>query len=348
MSTSPNPDSRPETATPQLRLFQPTSLSGLSPSMTLSEFYWAFVRTNCLKAHGAKKTNLAEYDTSIKYWAELTGDPPLSSIDDGFTGGFLCALRELPGKKKGSKMAKTTIHKHCRHLQYMFDRAGPRSRDNRLGQGLIAITPYLDRPKIGRQTVTKNFSLVEIAALLDACADLVWPSLGWVPAPAWWRSLILVGYNTGLRIGTLVELRFSWLRTDELGTWVEVPGWALKTDDARRFYINPWALSALGTVRPPAGSSEDRVYAWQHGNSWLHGVRRRLFKRAGLPAARAEGNGFHGLRKAFVTELSKINAVAAKMAAGHSPDVTIDFYTAECVMVEAMNKLPQPAWPKAA
>lgn len=334
--SAPQKQSSPQ---PQLRLFSPSAPDGLSAEHTLKEFYFAFVRPNCLQAKGAATRNLAEYDTSLKYWAELTGDPPLSQIDDTVTGAFLLELQQQSGKKKPAKMRKTTIRKHCRHLQYCLDRAGPRSRDSRQGQNLIGSVPFLERPRAARNHVIKNFTLPEISAILKNCDGLLWPVLDWVAAPVWWRSLITLAYNTGLRIGTLLELRFDWLRVDELGSWVDVPDWAYKTEEARSFYLNRWALAAIEAMGTPY---QGPIFSWPYDQTWLHKVRRKLFAQAGLSSMRSDGNGFHGLRKAFVTELTKINAAAAKMAAGHARDITIDYYTAQIVMVEAMNQLPQP------
>ena len=76
--------------------------------------------------------------------------------------------------------------------------------------------------------------------------------------------------------------------------------------------------------RPAAAGS--KIFPWAAAVNTLWRTLQRMHAAAGMPGSRRFG--FHGLRKACNTELSRINPAAAKMAMGHSGgDVTIDHYT---------------------
>jgi integrase len=112
----------------------------------------------------------------------------------------------------------------------------------------------------------------------------------------------------------------------------------------------PKALNskAAAAATAPAGSAaaggtdfSSKVFPWTAAENTLWRTLQRMHAAAEMPGNRRFG--FHGLRKACNTELTRINAVAAKMAMGHAVgDVTIDHYTALEIMIEAMEKLPQP------
>jgi integrase len=328
---------------------EPADGEALSPGMTVSQFYFGYVRPIVLRERNAKPRNLQQYDGTVSYWSRFTGDPPLESIEDRHKADFAARLWGLKGRR-GGPISQNTVRKHMIHLQAVLDLAGPRSRSaNPRGADLLVEAPYLHKPATLTTDVENAFTLAEVQQWLAACRGAKFPteSESGVPAPLWWQQLGIFLYNAGPRIGTAQELRFSWLERDELGAWFRAPEGAVKGRRKLSIYVNPWALAAIETMRAALAAAgrgkQDRIFLWPHVFSWLNECRVRLLERSEIQPSRRFG--FHALRKACATELGKMNFAAAKLQLGHaSKDVTLTNYTHRVVLVETANRLPQPDW----
>jgi integrase len=370
-----------ESQRPQLKLFSGGNGSGgddggnttspapegLSPHLTLNQFFEAYVLPQRLAE--AKPRNIVQYRESLRYWARFTLDPPLVQINAETCLLFQAGLLTVLAKGTGKPLADNTRRKHTFHVQHCLDLAGP-SHDDDEWQSLFGWAckacrprvvraapgycptcdlplaerkrPLIPKPSLVINDVNDNFTVTEIGLWLDQCHRAIAPRVAGLTPGLYHHSLVIVGYNTGLRIETLNKLEFSWLAQDDFGWWLNVPGAAIKKHRGRAFHVNPWALAAIERVRPVAEwDARKKIFPWPHTEGWLHEQRRRILLATAIPANRRFG--FHGLRKACGTELSAINAVAAKMQLGHSGgDVTVDHYTHRRVLVEAHGRLPQP------
>lgn len=315
----------------------PADANGLWPGMTLLEFYELYIRPVCL-VKAAKRT-LDQYDQTLALWVRVTGDPPLPQIDEFTCARFLRGVMALPGRD--GPLADNTVRKHCVHVQYCLDRAGPYSRrNNPLGKGFLDDPPLLLKPSVTKNDDIENFSLDEIGQWLDVCHLAARPRLRGVDSKDWWQSLVVFDYNVGVRPESLLALRFDWITTDEFGAWIKVPCRSIKgKKHGRKFYLNDHAFAAIERIR----TDRELIFAWGKSSGWLQTCRRRLLSQTEIPKHRQFG--FKGLRKAFGTELGKISEIASKMAMGHAGgDVTISSYQHKVIMVEAVRKLPQPVW----
>jgi len=269
-------------------------------------------------------------------------------------------LAHLPGRKPGEKLGPNTIRKHCTHIQAVLDRTGPRSPFNkrfRKAQSLLAEVPLLEKPAEFERDPIGNFSMGEIAALIAACPIAAVPS--YVPPelrPRWWRNLYLFDYNTGLRVGSLVAAKRSKLSRDADGLWLRV---AVKGGREKRVFLNEFAERALLDMQPltgfhdpnfrplkegqPAWGYHDQIFHWPHELNWLHDNHKLIVLAAGLPPDRQLG--FHGFRKAMVTNCSRTDPLAAGMQAGHSLEVMQKNYVNPSRMADGMKKLEQPRDP---
>ncbi len=322
---------------PQLQLFapdhEPDETVELTADVTLCEFFARWVAPVCLVT--AARRNLDQYRQTLKLWRACTGDPPLRKIDDYTCAAFLRALVDR-------QLAANTIRKHCVCVQFCLDRAAPRGRHNRQGRNLIREAPYLEKPLLVRRDVADNFLLPEIAALLTACASLAAPRLiAGIDAADWWRGLFLTAYNTGLRIGTLLKLRWDWIHADDSGTWFVIPPEALKIRRGLRVPLNTAARRALEYVRDDR-PAEALVFAWPATQTWLHCRMQQLHALAKTATNRRLG--FHAFRKACATELGRYHATAAGMLLGHGANMTRDHYQNRVILAEALEQLPQPPW----
>lgn len=349
MSTSPLfPD--PPKETPQLRLWSPAAGDHGSPGptadMTLEEFFGALVRP--VRLGGSASRTIDEYVQSLRYWRTLTDNRPLGQIDDLEGAAFLAGLRALPGRDSPT-MGENTVRKHCTHVQMVLDMAGPKTRQRRQAAGLLPQgPPVLVKPAQVDADVDDNFSLAEVGWWLECMrhARRPKPRDSGVEPATWWRSLGLLDYNTGLRIGTVLLLRREWLEEDELGHWFKIPPWAMKRRRRGfRCYLNAHALAALramGSVAPDPGP--ESIFVWPHTINWLEDVLGQYLAKSRIAENRRFK--FHALRKAFATELAKINGLIVPMAMAHSlgRNVTLGSYVHRKAMTEAMDRLPQPVW----
>lgn len=339
------------------RLFSPDD-EGLprGAQLSLAQFYEQYFAP--LRLGGRRAPTIKQYAESVRLWAAITGDPPLAAIDDFVAEKFLEGLRSRPGLV-AELLADHTIKKHVTHVQAVLNLAGPRSRSCKKGQGFLDDVVQIEPPRCELDEVTGDFTLPEIGLWLEACGRAKEPRLDGVTPAEWWRALVLFGYNTGLRIKTLLALRYQWLYTHERGAWLclAVPSADLKQGRKQHVYLNQWARAAMESISPPltpnpsplrtgargAIPARELIFPWRLTEAPLHDWRRKILAASELPAHRHLG--FHGLRKALGTEGGLINPRGASMALGHrTKDITRDHYTAFRVMVETLDRLPQPTW----
>jgi integrase len=192
--------------------------------------------------------------------------------------------------------------------------------------------------------ITKRpLTLLELSRILAGCQYIAWERRRMpLSACAFWRCFILFAYNTGLRIESLLNLRWEWLVPDEDGrNWFEIPEWAMKKF-AFRCYVSPAALAA---IQPMRVLQKELVFPFPYGYNHARAKFSELLQIAQVPSRGLMANKFHALRRSCNDELVKINPFAAKLQLGHSTrDVTLNHYTSSAVLVEAHTRLPQPPW----
>jgi len=313
--------------------------------MTLSQFYFSFVRPVWAVERDCDPKTLVEYETSLAYWQRFTGDPALEALEqapDQYTSQFLAGLRRLPGRKGKAAVSVNTVRKHVRQVQTLLHLAGPRSSRQPKGQGLIGEAPYIHKPRPWRKPAEDSFTLAEIGAILQACPQMKRPKLpGRLIAPGqWWANVITFAYNTGQRR----QLIFGCRPEHVHGEWLDAPAEICKGHQPRRIYLNEAARAAVAAMKPGAYPFLFPWPGWPASARWLQENLRRLLAAAGLPPERHFG--WHGFRKAAATELAQLNPVAAQMQLGHtSLTTTREHYLAARVLCQAVDALPQPPPP---
>jgi len=166
--------------------------------------------------------------------------------------------------------------------------------------------------------------------------------------PAWfWRTLILAAYYLGLRIGTLMALRYSYLIESDGRMVLDVPAEAVsKTSKA---FVR--GLPAPLAVWIEAGRTDrDLIFPWytwpsQSSQGWLQRQHKRLVIRAGVRQFQ-----FHGYRKAHGSLLWTHDPAVAQESLDHSHrSVTAKHYASKRAKREyvarAVDQLPSPLPP---
>lgn len=313
---------------------------------TLSQLYYGYFEPTCL-ADKDPQTRRA-YRESIEHWADIQTkaddgtpqpEPKLKEVKPLLLARFVAGLAQLPGKRIGTKMAKATIAKHVRHLQPVLDCAGPESKDNRAGIGALSKTPYFQRVKIPKQPPRPEFSLVELGWLLDACSAARRPRVHGLLPRVWWQALIIVIYNTGLRIGSALELRYEWIRLDGAnGGWAAIAPDAIKREHGRDVPLNSYVLEALSLIR----TSRELVFPWDCGRRHLDEVFQAIKRAAGLVPD--DGRMFHAIRRLTSSQLAKQGPGVAQFVLGHQGlSTTQAHYINGQTAVHFTEQLTQPA-----
>lgn len=340
----------------QLRLFRGAEQDGdyrAGSAPTLADFYYGYVEPDVLL--DADPRNIDEYRRAIRRWVEITGDPLLTQIDQTTCSLFVGEFSKRPGRRGAKRVSPNTVRKTCRHLQRCLDVAGPPGRDNRLGQDLYGEQqidggngqpprlrarpiPYLKQPRRKRKAAEDLFTLEELGRWMGVFERATRPRSAQITPAQWWTSLVLVLYNTAMRIGTGLSLRWGWIR----GPWCCVPAHSVKGHDDRRIWINPAAQAAIDAMRSAGSRPDDLIFPWPHHRRYLDTVRVRLLE---LADVHPDGHGFHALKKSLTTYLMGIDSAIAQMIAGHGDlKTTVESYTNPELarMVEVMAAVPQP------
>jgi len=301
---------------------------------TLCTFFESFVRPNCL--YDVKPISLTTYLAVVKLWRLVTGDPPLDSITVQTLSFFRDATAKRRGLRPHTKTSATTVASHLRHLQMILDKAGPPGRRNRDAQGLIANPPWIRPPRM--ETKLPRVIAPEVfKRIYDATAGMDWPQVPGIRAPAWWKSLLVVAFNTQLRRRTLFEMRMDEI--DWQGHCLRLPAGRLKARRPMIVHLNAAAMEALRAIR----TTRELIFP---RNAKYHTTFQKHFHHlqnsAGIP--RKEHIGLHVIRKTAATALATISPQAAQLALGHTHlSTTINNYiNPTAITCAALDAIPQP------
>jgi len=318
---------------------RPRPPSELSAEMTLVEFFWRYAWPDCLEPKGDSIRTRKDYVTSLDYWALFTGDPPIYNITKRTCSQFLRRLAALPGQKPDTTLAANTIRKHWINIQRLLEWTGPHSRQTPQGTGLVDNPPWLQAPPKDYPGPKPGFSLDEIWDWLRKLPEIEprrLPKMAQFDPVTWWRALILTFYNTGMRPGMLLRIRWEMI----YGHVLRPPVSATKGRRGQILWLNNAVLDAIEPLKRPKGL----VFGWE---DWSKGE--TTLRRERVRQERAAGIRCHPLkafRRTFDTECTKINPVACQIQMNHmSPSIQMAFdhyLDAEEVLGSALEDLPQP------
>jgi integrase len=301
---------------------------------TLSTFFEGYMVPTILYEVSPK--TLDTYRGSLKLWRLITGDPPLETITTESLTLFRDALSKRRGIKPCARMTTSTVAGRLRSIQTILDKAGPPGPRNRDAKGVIASVPWVRRPRVPIE-LQRVISPEMFKLVYDATAGMDWPTVPGIKAPAWWKALLVVTYNTQLRRRTLFEMRMDEI---DWGTsCLRLPARRMKAGRPMIVHLNPPAMQALRGIRTarelvfPFNSRHHKTF-----HEWFH----RLQDSAGIPTA--EHFGLHAIRKTAATILAGFSPQAAQLALGHTQlSTTMNHYINPLPIIgPALDAMPQP------
>lgn len=307
-----------------------------------------------LKLANASPETWRTYRRTLRVVEAMCGeDPSLGMLTDDFVAGVQAFVIR-------GGYAPETANLHRRNLLAIWRYAWKR----RLLAELPRDVPALPEPKHLREC----WSAAEVGQLLDACRS-VEGSVAGVPASVWWPALIMLVYDTGLRIGAVLSLKVRDF--DEREGWVRATHRTQKhradqvlklhsdTVDALRAMLSTeertprrkrvrgtYATRAPGGVcvkRRPLEMLDTTLFAWPYTGDHLRREFKLILAAAGLSYRREDL--FHKLRRTTATLLAAAaGEAAAQHQLGHSHiSVTRRYFDERRLnRVHAADVLPRP------
>jgi len=306
---------------------------------TLCQFFEAWYLPQCL--FDGRESTKGLYRQVLNKWRFITGDPPVKKITPELLALFRDARLKMRGIKRHLPVSPNTVRTDLRVLQTLLDKLGPPGRRNRDALGVLERVPWV-RPPCEEYHLPRTIELQQLSGCLLASVAMDVPRTPGVKPPAWWRALLTVAWNTGLRRGSLLSMRFS--DVDWKNARAVLPGSRMKSRRPIVVHLNAPAMEALRSIR----TDRELVFPWPHHRRYFCTALHRLQTAAGIPTK--EHFGLHTIRKTVATLLWEINPGAAQFALGHTTNaITKKHYVDGGKLVaRALDQLPQPEpmWPR--
>jgi len=294
---------------------------------TLAEF---FQRTySPQRLLGKSPQTVVAYRAALSLFDRLAGRPvALSDLSDELLTA--CAARHLKGG-----FAPATCNRLLRTVATIWRFAHKRKA--------VSALPDVQKVKTPKR-VPVAWSAEEFNRLLATAAETS-GHVGTIPAGSYWVALLLVLYDTGLRIGALMHLRRDAL--DLASGWLRVPADVQKQCADQAFRLHADTLASLRAMQ--VSNATDLLFPWPQSPRGLGRALRRILVRAGLSAGRRDL--FHKIRRTSATNVAdKLGRAAAQDHLGHScMSVTAAYLDPSKIhRVQAADAIPRPVVPRTA
>jgi integrase len=312
----------------------PTDRPAVAADYTLTSFFDAYYLPVCLNE--AAKETVYLYRKALTKWRLLTGDPVLTLIDNQLMARVRDTLIGSIAKGRNRIMSPHTVRMYLRMLQAIIDKAGPPGPKRRDAAGILSISPWCKPPR----AELKKVGIVAEKTLSDcytAAVAMTNPRIDGFKPAAWWRALLVVTYNTGLRSRTLFSLRMEHIKWQ--ARVIDIPAKFLKGRRDIALPISEIVYSHLVAIR----TDRELVFPWPYSMESFRKTFHKLQNEAGIPPVLHFG--LHALRRTAGTLLWQIDPAAAQLMLAHSSlSITKDHYVnAQTVLAGVAEKMPQPA-----
>lgn len=335
----------------------------LSADITWSEFFEHWMLPFVLRPQGASEGNIRIYRDALTWWDRLTGGPTIRETGEQALALFeerLAVATYRRGKfGRDWPLSAQNQHKIKRTLNAIFHRAGPkidrRKTARLLGrypeghphEGELIEAPYFVLSKPPSKPEPKPpFTLKQARLIAAEAAGLQWgprPGKTHRPLPTcsfgdWMQAFLAVLYYTGLRVGTVLALRWSHVDVRGKKTWLDIPPTIVtKTHKGMRKFLHPQAVEALQRIK---GTSE-LLLPCPYCYDYLAVLHKRLQHQAGIPASKVQSP--HAWRRTHGTQMCRVGMrrgiKIAQSALDHADDdTTRQFYVRQEPMV--IRRLP--------
>lgn len=268
---------------------------------------------------------IADKLSTVAWWQELTRDPPLSWLSQDDVGQFrLGLLAEIgegdrqrqarspqrllfdiyldqrQGRKRRPIKSRATVNRHLRNLQNLLYLAGPPGPKHPDAIGALQDVPYVRKVKQLRPQ-PNPLRDDELRALYAACDAMTAPVVEGFAAPAWWRAFLIAGLTTGLRVQSLLGIRWRAIDWPARMLYVEA-----SIDKCDRAQAQPIHRELAKHLLPIRRDDDQPIFPWPLSPRALSRHWNRLERAAGLRTHHTP----HDLKDSFGTRLAAAGAGA--------------------------------------
>jgi integrase len=236
---------------------------------------------------GMKLNNRRETVNALDHFQRVIGTKKIASVGSSDIVLYIAKRRKERGTREGSLTSPATINKELRHLRAVFRKAKK--------LGYLTSAPdfdFLREPKKLPTWIPPE----HFGKLYAACGIATRPAAVTYPAAEWWRALLVFGYMTGWRIGSILALERSEVDLDA-GTAFS-PAEDNKGDRDQVISLPPLVVEHLKRIP----SFDPLFFPWDQHERTLYEHFAAIQTEAGVKPARSKARyGFHDLRRAFAT-----------------------------------------------
>jgi integrase len=257
---------------------------------------------------GLSDRSVVMYLSTLDRFRDFLGhEPTVDDLDDLTAAKFL-RWRQATQHSRWKKISPASLAKDSAHLRSLWTWLA-KKRWKRSNGELVEFPDY-KRPTVPKP-VPKAFRAEELARLVDTARHRKGTVAG-KPAAWYWVTKILAMFQTGERIGAVLELR--WSEVDlERHTLTFLAATRKGHRETITRAITPELAKMLAMCQ---GGPSERVWPWVEDREFLsiYGSLRVLCRTAGVPY-----HPFHSIRKSTASYL-KLAGVSAKKQLGHSSE----------------------------
>jgi integrase len=261
-----------------------------------------------------------QYEVALKHWQRFSGATSIAEIDKTLLAGF--AQKLLPDR------SAATVNKTMRHLLAIL-RSAEEAED-------IPKVPRFRKLRESK-SVPLAFTVEEFGKLLATVARLPGTHCG-VPLSLFWRSLLLVCWETGLRVKALLSVQSRDVLFDSGGLYCQASSQKNKT--AQWFCLSDTTLDAIRAIYRPT-----RVPLWPREVTDATIARhfRKILDASGIYAPVGNGMCFHRLRRSTASYTKAAGGDPTKKLGHSAPSVTIRYFDPRIVEDQSQrNLMPLP------
>lgn len=189
-------------------------------------------------------------------------------------------------------------------------------------------------PTLLPRRVPRAWTPEQFSRVLAVARDMP-GTIGAAPASAFWTAILLCAWETGERVGALMdaEPRDFRMQPDGSATLTVQPEARKGGREGKVYSLSPGTAKAVASV-----CGADRVFPWPKGATYLWDRLRVILRRAGVGGKRV---GFHQIRRTAASHYAAAGGDAAEFlghAAGSGSKVAAAWY------VDPTLSPKRPAW----
>ncbi|PHQ35806.1 tyrosine-type recombinase/integrase [Rhodopirellula bahusiensis] len=253
---------------------------------------------------GKSPNTIRLYRNTIRSFTKWLGrEPVVGDLNTKTVSGYLQWLIE------NTQLSPHTIEKERTELTAFWNFAARR--------GWLPDFPDIS-PINCPKRVPDAWSDEQLVALMKACeADR--GNIGKVPASSFWPALVSIIYDTGERIGAVLELTF-----DDIGEggWLIVRGEHRKGGKSDKgFKLRPETVKRIEAIRQYQKTG--RIFEWPYARTFIWKKFGECIEDAGLPSNRR--TKFHKIRRSAASDFEAAGGNATALL-GHSDRRTTEAY----------------------